>query len=41
MSLFVMMQLIMVARFGIEWPTYPFSHYFVGFLLATAIHLSV
>ncbi|MDP7383874.1 MAG: hypothetical protein QF382_07350 [Acidimicrobiales bacterium] len=36
-----MMHLIMVARFGIEWPTYPFSHYFVGFLLATAIHLSV
>ena len=40
-SLFVMMQLIMVARFGIEWPTYPFSHYLVGFLLATVIHLSV
>ena len=40
-SLFVMMQLIMVARFGFEWPTYPFSHYLVGFLLATAIHLGV
>ena len=40
-SLFVMMHLIMVARFGLEWPTYPFSHYLVGFLLATVIHLSV
>ena len=43
----VMLYLLMVAisfvRFGFsfEWNTYPLSHYFVGFSIATAIHLAV
>jgi exopolysaccharide biosynthesis polyprenyl glycosylphosphotransferase len=30
-----------LARFGTSWPTYPASHYAVGFSLATGIHLAV
>jgi lipopolysaccharide/colanic/teichoic acid biosynthesis glycosyltransferase len=29
------------ARFGTDWPTYPLSHYAVGFSLATALHVTV
>ncbi len=32
---------ITFARFGTDWPTYPRGHYFVGFGIATAIHLLV
>ena len=40
-SLFAMMHLIIVARFGFDWPTYPYSHYVVGFAMATVIHVVV
>jgi len=40
-SLFALMHVITTARFGLNWPTYPYSYYFVGFSLATAIHLSI
>ncbi len=39
--LFGAMVAINTARFGIAWPTYPLSHYLVGFSAATAIHLTV
>ena len=32
---------ITLARFGTDWPTYPRNHYFVGFAIATGIHLMV
>ena len=32
---------INVGRFGTSWPTYPLSHYWVGFAMATSIHLLV
>ena len=35
------MVVINLVRFGTDWPTYPLSHYAVGFALATAIHLGV
>lgn len=40
-ALFGSMVLINVARFGWDWPTYPRSHYWVGFAIATAIHLTI
>ena len=40
-TLFAAMHLITALRFGFDWPTYPYSHYVVGFSLATLIHLSV
>lgn len=40
-SLFVLMILITIARFGLDWPTFPRSHYFVGFAVATGIHVVV
>jgi exopolysaccharide biosynthesis polyprenyl glycosylphosphotransferase len=40
-ALFGAMVVINVARFGTSWPTYPLSHYMVGFTAATLIHLSV
>jgi lipopolysaccharide/colanic/teichoic acid biosynthesis glycosyltransferase len=39
--LLVLMSAINWARFGTEWPTYPLSHYAVGFSVATGIHLVV
>ena len=30
LSLFAVMHLITVVRFGFDWPTYPLSHYLVG-----------
>ena len=39
--LFTSMVAINVARFGFHWPTYPVSHYVVGFAAATVIHLVV
>jgi exopolysaccharide biosynthesis polyprenyl glycosylphosphotransferase len=39
--LFTSMVAINAVRFGTDWPTYPLSHYAVGFSIATAIHLVV
>jgi exopolysaccharide biosynthesis polyprenyl glycosylphosphotransferase len=40
-TLYVLMVAITVVRFGFDWPTFPRSHYFVGFAVATAIHVTV
>jgi len=40
-ALFASLVLINLARFGWTWPTYPRSHYWIGFGLATGIHLTV
>ncbi len=40
-GLFASMVLINLIRFGTTWPTYPLSHYVVGFSIATVIHLAV
>jgi exopolysaccharide biosynthesis polyprenyl glycosylphosphotransferase len=39
--LFGTMIAVNLARFGWYWPTYPRSHYWVGFSIATAIHLTI
>ena len=41
LALFAAMVAINVARFGTDWPTYPLSHYAVGFSIATGIHLVI
>ncbi|MEM9748508.1 MAG: exopolysaccharide biosynthesis polyprenyl glycosylphosphotransferase, partial [Actinomycetota bacterium] len=43
LALFGLMVAISFVRFGFgfDWDTYPLSHYFVGFTIATAIHLTV
>lgn len=40
-ALFATMVAINLARFGWTWPTYPRSHYWIGFSIATAIHLLI
>lgn len=40
-ALFVTMIAINLARFGWTWPTYPRSHYWIGFSIATGIHLFI
>lgn len=40
-TLFVVMHVITAARFGFDWPTFSYSYYLVGFLLATGIHVVV
>jgi exopolysaccharide biosynthesis polyprenyl glycosylphosphotransferase len=40
-GLFGAMVLINVVRFGFDWPTYPLSHYWIGFSTATTIHLVI
>lgn len=42
-ALYLLMIVISFVRFGftMEWDTYPLTHYFVGFAIATAIHLVV
>ncbi len=40
-ALYGVMVLINLIRFGTDWPTYPLSHYFVGFSIATGIHLVI
>lgn len=40
-ALFGTMVAINLVRFGWSWPTYPRSHYWVGFSIATAIHLLI
>ena len=39
--LYALMILVNLVRFGTEWPTYPLSHYWIGFAIATGIHLVV
>lgn len=41
LGLFGAMVAINLVRFGWTWPTYPRSHYWVGFAIATGIHLAV
>jgi lipopolysaccharide/colanic/teichoic acid biosynthesis glycosyltransferase len=41
LALFVSMVAINLARFGTDWPTYPLSHYVVGFSTATVVCLAV
>jgi lipopolysaccharide/colanic/teichoic acid biosynthesis glycosyltransferase len=40
-ALYAVMVAINLIRFGTDWPTYPLSHYLVGFSIATAIHLVI
>ena len=40
-TLFALMAAITVVRFGFNWPTYPRSHYFIGFAVATVLHMTV
>jgi exopolysaccharide biosynthesis polyprenyl glycosylphosphotransferase len=40
-GLYASMLAINYARFGREWPTYPRSHYLIGFAIATVIHLLI
>ena len=40
-ALFSSMVVINMVRFGWDWPFYPRSHYWIGFALATTIHLTV
>ena len=35
------MVVINFVRFGTDWPTYPLSHYSIGFSIATAIHVLI
>jgi exopolysaccharide biosynthesis polyprenyl glycosylphosphotransferase len=39
--LYALMIAVNFVRFGTDWPTYPLSHYWVGFAIATGIHLVV
>lgn len=43
LALFALMVVISFVRFGFsfDWDTYPLSHYFVGFSIATVIHVTV
>ena len=40
-TLFGLMAAITTVRFGFDWPTYPLSHYAVGFAIATGLHMAV
>jgi lipopolysaccharide/colanic/teichoic acid biosynthesis glycosyltransferase len=40
-ALFGVMLAINFVRFGTDWPTYPLSHYLIGFSIATGIHLVI
>ena len=40
-GLYGAMVVINTVRFGTTWPTYPLSHYVVGFSIATVIHLAI
>ena len=39
MALYALMVVVNLVRFGTDWPTYPLSHYWIGFGIATAIHV--
>lgn len=41
MVLFSAMVVINFVRFGTDWPTYPLRHYWIGFSIATAIHIAI
>jgi len=40
-TLFGLMVAINAVRFGTQWPTYPRTHYLIGFGIASVIHLTV
>ncbi len=40
-SLFALMTIITTVRFGLDWPSYPASHYAVGFAAATVLHMTI
>ena len=40
-TLFGLMAAITTVRFGLDWPTYPLSHYAVGFAIATGLHMAI
>ena len=40
-TLFALMVAITVVRFGLDWPTYPRTHYVIGFSIATVLHMTV
>ena len=40
-TLFGLMVAIATVRFGLDWPTYPLSHYAAGFAIATGLHMAV
>ncbi|CAN5706687.1 MAG: exopolysaccharide biosynthesis polyprenyl glycosylphosphotransferase [Ilumatobacteraceae bacterium] len=40
-GLYAAMVVINTVRFGFSWPDYPLSHYWIGFAIATAIHLTI
>ena len=40
-TLLGLMAAITTARFGLDWPTYPLSHYAMGFAIATGLHMTV
>ena len=35
------MTAITTVRFGLDWPTYPLSHYAAGFAIATGLHMAI
>lgn len=39
--LFTTLVAINLVRFGSTWPSYPLSHYLIGFSIATALHLTI
>ncbi len=40
-TLLGLMAAITTVRFGLDWPTYPLSHYAVGFAIATGLHMGI
>ena len=40
-TLLGLMATITTVRFGLDWPTYPLSHYAVGFSIATGLHMGI
>ena len=40
-TLLGLMAAITTVRFGLDWPTYPLSHYAAGFAIATGLHMGI
>ena len=40
-ALYASMVLVNIARFGLDWPTYPASRYYGNFAIATVLHVTV
>ena len=40
-TLLGLMAAVMIVRFGLDWPTYPRSHYLAGFAAATGLHMAL